>query len=153
MPQLPDRRPIFVHASPRCGSTYFFNVLRRDPSLLCFNEAIIDVFSSFSKKEIEQYSERYKQEWNVNHHFLQAGDFDEMVEAWDTVMPFLPPFPSFRDYAPGDSLRQVYWKKSASAGRWIVKQTEISTEPGTAFPAISGTASGIYRRFSAAVTR
>lgn len=32
---------------------------------------------------------------------------------------------SFRDYAPGDSLRQVYWKKSASAGRWIVKQTEI----------------------------
>ena len=32
---------------------------------------------------------------------------------------------SFRDYAPGDSLRQVYWKKSAAAGRWIVKQTEI----------------------------
>jgi uncharacterized protein (DUF58 family) len=32
---------------------------------------------------------------------------------------------SFRDYAPGDSLRQVYWKKSAAIGRWIVKQTEI----------------------------
>lgn len=31
---------------------------------------------------------------------------------------------SFRDYVRGDSLRQVYWKKSASAGRWIVKQTE-----------------------------
>jgi uncharacterized protein (DUF58 family) len=24
----------------------------------------------------------------------------------------------------GDSLRQVYWKKSASIGRWIIKQTE-----------------------------
>ena len=32
---------------------------------------------------------------------------------------------SFRDYVPGDSLRQVYWKKSAAIGRWIVKQTEV----------------------------
>ena len=31
---------------------------------------------------------------------------------------------SFREYARGDSLRQVYWKKSASIGRWIIKQTE-----------------------------
>ena len=31
---------------------------------------------------------------------------------------------SFRDYMRGDSLRQVYWRKSASVGRWIVKQTE-----------------------------
>lgn len=31
---------------------------------------------------------------------------------------------SFRDYAPGDSLRQVYWKKSAALGRWIVRQPE-----------------------------
>ncbi len=31
---------------------------------------------------------------------------------------------SFREYVRGDSLRQVYWKKSASVGRWIVKQTE-----------------------------
>src|SRR5438128_2296398 len=33
---------------------------------------------------------------------------------------------SFRDYVRGDSVRQVYWKKSASLGRWIVKQTEIA---------------------------
>ena len=32
---------------------------------------------------------------------------------------------SFREYARGDSLRQVYWKKSASLGRWIIKQTEL----------------------------
>lgn len=31
---------------------------------------------------------------------------------------------SFREYAPGDSLRQVHWKKSASLGRWIMKQHE-----------------------------
>jgi len=35
---------------------------------------------------------------------------------------------SFREYARGDSLRHVYWKKSASLGRWIMKQTE--TEAG-----------------------
>jgi uncharacterized protein (DUF58 family) len=34
---------------------------------------------------------------------------------------------SFRDYARGDSLRRVHWKKSASIGRWIIKQTEIET--------------------------
>jgi uncharacterized protein (DUF58 family) len=31
---------------------------------------------------------------------------------------------SFRDYTRGDSLRHVHWKKSASIGRWIVKQTD-----------------------------
>jgi uncharacterized protein (DUF58 family) len=29
---------------------------------------------------------------------------------------------SFRDYSRGDSLRHVHWKKSASLGRWIIKQ-------------------------------
>jgi len=32
---------------------------------------------------------------------------------------------SFRDYVRGDSLRHVYWRKSASMGRWIMKQTEV----------------------------
>ena len=32
---------------------------------------------------------------------------------------------SFRDYVRGDSVRQVAWKKSASLGRWIMKQTEV----------------------------
>lgn len=32
---------------------------------------------------------------------------------------------SFREYARGDSLRHVAWKKSASLGRWIIKQTEL----------------------------
>jgi uncharacterized protein (DUF58 family) len=31
---------------------------------------------------------------------------------------------SFREYVRGDSMRQVYWKKSASIGRWIMKQTD-----------------------------
>jgi uncharacterized protein (DUF58 family) len=30
----------------------------------------------------------------------------------------------FRDYAAGDSMRQVYWKKTASMGRLVVKQTD-----------------------------
>jgi uncharacterized protein (DUF58 family) len=29
---------------------------------------------------------------------------------------------SFRDYSRGDSLRHIHWKKSASLGRWIIKQ-------------------------------
>lgn len=32
---------------------------------------------------------------------------------------------SFREYVRGDSLRQVHWKKSASLGRWIMKQHEL----------------------------
>lgn len=31
---------------------------------------------------------------------------------------------SFREFVRGDSLRQVHWKKSASLGRWIIKQPE-----------------------------
>jgi len=34
---------------------------------------------------------------------------------------------SFREYARGDSLRHVAWKKSASLGRWIIKQTEVES--------------------------
>ncbi len=32
---------------------------------------------------------------------------------------------SFREYIRGDSVRQVNWKKSASLGRWIIKQTDL----------------------------
>ncbi len=32
---------------------------------------------------------------------------------------------SLRDYVAGDSLRQVHWKKSASLGRWVIKQPEL----------------------------
>ncbi len=34
---------------------------------------------------------------------------------------------SFREYMRGDSLRHVYWKKSASMGRWIMKQTDLES--------------------------
>ena len=90
--------PIFVHASPRSGSTYFFNVLRRDNSLMCFNESIIDVFSYYSKKDIAGL--KVAQKWNVNHDFLQRDDFHEIIAAWDAVMHLYPPFPSFQNYLP-----------------------------------------------------
>jgi uncharacterized protein (DUF58 family) len=32
---------------------------------------------------------------------------------------------SFREYVRGDSLRHVYWKKSAGLGRWVMRQTEL----------------------------
>lgn len=35
---------------------------------------------------------------------------------------------SFREYVRGDSLRQVHWKKSASLGRWIMKQHEAEAD-------------------------
>ncbi|MGN6182398.1 MAG: DUF58 domain-containing protein [Thermoanaerobaculia bacterium] len=34
---------------------------------------------------------------------------------------------SFREFSRGDSLRHVHWKKSASIGRWIMKQTAVDT--------------------------
>lgn len=34
---------------------------------------------------------------------------------------------AFREYIRGDSLKQVHWKKSASVGRWIMKQTETES--------------------------
>jgi hypothetical protein len=90
--------PIFVHASPRSASTYFFAVLRRIESLMCFNEAIIDVFSYYGKNGVARF--KAGQKWNVNHHFLERDDFAEFVEAWDSVMHLYPMFPSFQDYLP-----------------------------------------------------
>lgn len=90
--------PIFVHASPRSGSTYFFNVLRRNKSLMCFNEVIGDVFGYWGKKGTSNFSKRLK--WDANHNFLQCHEFSEIIEAWDSVMHLYPMFPSFRDYVP-----------------------------------------------------
>ena len=94
----PAYDPIFVHASPRSGSTYFFNVLRRNGSLMCFNEAISDIFSYYGRREIARL--KAAQKWNVNHHFLDRDDFDEIVVAWDAVKHLYPSFPSFQDYVP-----------------------------------------------------
>jgi uncharacterized protein (DUF58 family) len=36
---------------------------------------------------------------------------------------------SFREYVRGDELRHVHWKKSATTGRWIMKQREAEANP------------------------
>lgn len=90
--------PIFVHASPRSGSTYFFNVLRRNGALMCFNEAINDVFAYWGKRVTDRYRSRVK--WDTNHHFLEQHDFVEIVEAWDAVMHLNPTLSAFQDYLP-----------------------------------------------------
>jgi hypothetical protein len=98
-----DFDPIFVHASPRSGSTYFFNVLRRNESLLCFNEAIMDGkrdYGRLKKTEERDLLRVEAQKWDVNHHFLEREDFEEFIDAWDSVMHLCPEFPSFHDYLP-----------------------------------------------------
>jgi len=66
--------------------------------LVAFNEAINDVFSYYGKVTLQRFKQGQK--WNVNHHFLERGDFHEFVEAWDEVMRLYPAFPSFREYLP-----------------------------------------------------
>jgi hypothetical protein len=94
--------PIFVHASMRSGSTYFFNVLRRNELLMCFNEAIMDG----KKDEVRIARVRRKKsiglkkkKW-VNHHFLEKDDSDEFIEAWEEAMHLCPEFPEFEGYLP-----------------------------------------------------
>lgn len=36
---------------------------------------------------------------------------------------------AFREYVRGDSLRHVHWKKSASVGRWVMKQSQQDANP------------------------
>ncbi|HTE77107.1 MAG TPA: hypothetical protein VK653_10245 [Xanthobacteraceae bacterium] len=100
--------PVFVHASPRSGSTYFFNVLRRNTSLMCFNEALMDgkndVCRSAKSGERRSPSANKATSWNVNHHFLDRPDDEEFIEAWDAVMHLFPAAPAFRDYLPADGV-------------------------------------------------
>src|SRR6516165_3093306 len=102
------QRPVFVHASPRSGSTYFFNVLRRNTSLMCFNEALMDgkndACRSAKSGERRSPSANKPASWNVNHHFLDRPDDEEFIEAWDAVMHLFPAAPAFRDYLPADGV-------------------------------------------------
>ncbi len=89
--------PVFVHASMRSGSTYFFNVLRRNESLVCFNESISAKRGQFrerSKRDLEA------QKRDMNHQFLDRNDFAEFVEARDAAMHLCPEFPEFHEYLP-----------------------------------------------------
>ena len=104
----PRQAPVFVHASPRSGSTYFFNVLRRNTSLMCFNEALMDgknnVARSRQSDERKSPSANKPTAWNVNHHFLDRRDDEEFIEAWDAVMDLYPPTPAYRNYLPADGV-------------------------------------------------
>lgn len=95
--------PVFVHASARSGSTYFFSVLRRNPSLMCFNEAIIDGkrdYAAFRNAGEQDAGDNGQKKWDVNHHFLDREDFAEFIDCWDEVMHLCPEFPTFLDYLP-----------------------------------------------------
>jgi hypothetical protein len=101
----PSQRPIFVHASHRSGSTYFFNVLRRMEPLLCFNEAINDHFSYFGKKyfarDTKDFARRVARgQFHRVHYFLKSGYNAEFIDAWDNAMHLYPRVPAFREYVP-----------------------------------------------------
>lgn len=86
----------------RSGSTYFFNVLRRDQSLMCFNEAIMDGKKDTARAVRRQRSgdARTVQRWDVNHHFLDRPDYEEFLDAWDVVRDLCPDYPEFIGYYP-----------------------------------------------------
>jgi uncharacterized protein (DUF58 family) len=46
---------------------------------------------------------------------------------------------SFREYVRGDSLRHLHWKKSASLGRWIMKQPDAETASRSTWSSIPQT--------------
>lgn len=97
--------PIFVHASARGGSTYFFNVLRRNKSHLCFSSAIIDGRRDIGPVYRDQkpiFARR--KTFDSNHHFLKRPDYYEFIEAWDAVMHLCPECPTFRDYLPPNGI-------------------------------------------------
>jgi hypothetical protein len=103
----PSLGPIFVHASVRGGSTYFFNVLRRNTLLMCFNETILD-----RKEDIPRLYKRAQpnprfqenRKWDLNHHFLDHEDTYEFFKAWDSVAHLCPKFPLFEDYLPPNGM-------------------------------------------------
>src|ERR1700687_5256609 len=102
MPHNLNQIPIFVHASPRSGSTYFFNALRRMEPLLCFDEAIDDSFTYYSKKSFERRVARGQ--WNWSHNFLERYSQAEFLGAWDKTMHLFPPVTVFRNYVPRDGI-------------------------------------------------
>jgi hypothetical protein len=102
--------PIFVHASMRSGSTYFYNVLRRNRSLMCFNEAIMDQkreYARFKRKNPDAAYSNKGQKWDINHHFLDRDDYHEFVEAWDAATHLCPDYPELKDYLPPNGVLSV----------------------------------------------
>jgi hypothetical protein len=117
----PERRPIFVHASARSGSTYFFNVLRRADSLLCFNEAINDEFSYGNKNayvrsrtDFARRAARGERPRRV-HYFLSDDGKAEFLDAWDSFVHLYPRVPSFRDYLPPGGVLPAELRKYLTA--------------------------------------
>ena len=109
-----DFSPIFVHASARSGSTYFFDALRRDDLLLCFKEAIIDGKMDYARfrrnwQHANNDHSRFRRNWlrgnaGSSHAFLDRPDFEEFIEAWEEVMYLCPEFPEFENYLPPQGL-------------------------------------------------
>ena len=102
MPASLEFDPVFVHASARGGSTYFFNALRRNESLMCFNEAIDDAkrdllwFREFRQRKVARSGKA--DTWNVNHFFLDRDDNQEFFETWDVVRQFCPANVEMQEY-------------------------------------------------------
>lgn len=81
----------------RSGSTYFFQVLRRNASLMCFNESISYGTGRFQEQKTREFE---AQKSNMNHRFLDRNDFAEFVEAREAVIHLYPKFPEFHEYLP-----------------------------------------------------
>lgn len=86
--------PIFIHGSARTGSTFVYNALRKDKSLMVFNEAIID-----GKRDYMDLPKTWEHsEGWVNQAFLGTEpDYVEFLEARE-AFALCPEYPSFQGF-------------------------------------------------------
>lgn len=64
----------------------------------------------------------------IEDRAMPIRDFSELgdIAPMNRVGPSGDIF-SFREYEPGDSLRHVHWRRSASLGRWVIKEHEYES--------------------------
>ena len=70
-------------------------MLRRNDSLICFDEAISYGTGRFQEQKKREFE---AQKTNMNHQFLNRNDFAEFVQARDVVMHLYPEAPEFDEY-------------------------------------------------------
>jgi uncharacterized protein (DUF58 family) len=88
-------------------------------------------FALFTKKRLAKLSgsavvyPRLLDDTAIRDEFAPAlGDRSQRNKAGPGSEVF-----AFREYVRGDSLRHVHWKKSASVGRWIMKESQQDANP------------------------
>lgn len=143
-----NKELIFIHSLFRAGSTYFFNVFRRNKRYWCYKEPLHEfVFLQRNNPLNLTKNQEFEKMKFLRHPNLEQPYFSELIKIWPKWKDFILEENIYANYFKSKNLNFDYWKIliKESKGIPVIQECRTSCRIGVIKKELGGLHIYLYR--------